>query len=171
MYKVTVFSAKFRVILEKYNLMDWAFDITIKNRFILQRFIDQYSLKDLNTVPKGFSNNIIWNIAHTIVTQQLLVYNLSGLPILVSDALVARYKKGTKVEHAVSQDEVDLIKSLLFSTIEQTKEDYSHKIFKSYESYTTSTNSTIASVEDAIAFNNFHEGIHLGYILALKKSL
>lgn len=151
--------------------MDWEFDITIKNRLLLEKFIDNFSLKDLNTVPEGFSNNMIWNIAHTIVTQQLLVYHLSGLPMLVSDDLVARYKKGTKVEREVSQDEVDLIKSLLFSPIEQTQKDYNNKVFKTYDVYTTSTNSTIASVEDAIAFNNFHEGIHLGYILALKKSL
>lgn len=151
--------------------MDWAFDITTKNRILLQGFIDHHSLQELNTVPEGFSNNIIWNIAHTIVTQQLLVYNLSGLPMLVSDELVATYKKGTKVERDVSQAEVDAIKSLLFSTIEQTKKDYDNKIFKIYNSYTTSTHSTITSVEDAIAFNNFHEGIHLGYILALRKSL
>lgn len=151
--------------------MDWAFDITTKNRILLQGFIDHHSLQELNTVPEGFSNNIIWNIAHTIVTQQLLVYNLSGLPMLVSDELVAAYKKGTKVERDVSQAEVDAIKSLLFSTIEQTKKDYDNKIFKIYNSYTTSTHSTITSVEDAIAFNNFHEGIHLGYILALRKSL
>ncbi len=29
----------------------------------------------------------------------------------------------------------------------------------------------LKSIEDAIQFNNFHEGIHLGYILALKKAL
>lgn len=151
--------------------MDWAFDITTKNRILLQGFIDHHSLKELNTVPEGFSNNIMWNIAHTIVTQQLLVYNLSGLPMLISDELVATYRKGTKVERDVSQAEVDVIRSLLFSTIEQTKKDYDNTVFKTYNSYTTSTNSTITSDEEAIAFNNFHEGIHLGYILALRKSL
>ncbi|MGB5463369.1 MAG: DinB family protein, partial [Aureibaculum sp.] len=28
---------------------------------------------------------------------------------------------------------------------------------------------TLNNIQDAIEFNNFHEGIHLGYILALKK--
>jgi hypothetical protein len=29
---------------------------------------------------EGYSNNLIWNIAHIIVVQQMLVYKLSGLP-------------------------------------------------------------------------------------------
>jgi hypothetical protein len=151
--------------------MDWAFDIAIKNRALLLGFIENHSLEELNKVPTGFSNNIIWNIAHTIVTQQLLVYNLSGLPMMVSDEMVASYRKGTKSEKDVSQSEVDVVKGLLFSTIEKTKEDYENKVFKSYKEYTVSTKSTLTNVEEAIAFNNFHEGIHLGYILALRKSL
>ena len=65
--------------------MDWAFDIAIKNRVLLQGFIENHTLEELNKVPTGFSNNIIWNIAHTIVTQQLLIYQLSALPMMVSD--------------------------------------------------------------------------------------
>ncbi len=151
--------------------MDWAFDIAIKNRKLLESFIDNHSLKALNKVPKGFSNNIIWNIAHTIVTQQLLVYKLSGLPMLVSEDMVDAYKKGTKAERDLSQAEVEIIKGLLFSPIKKTKEDYDNKIFQSYNEYTVSTKSTLSNVEEAIDFNNFHEGIHLGYILALRKSL
>ena len=150
--------------------MHYAFDINLKNRKILSSFIDKFSLEDLNRVPSGFSNNLIWNIAHVIVTQQLLVYNLSGLPMMTNDAMVAKYRKGTKVEGDVNQVEVDEIKNLLFSTVEQMKIDYEKGVFKSYSPYTTSTNSTMSCVEDAIKFNNFHEGIHLGYILALKKS-
>ena len=151
--------------------MDWTFDITLKNRILLKNFLENHTLEELNTVPEGFNNNIIWNIAHTIVTQQLLTYKLSGLPMLVSDEMVITYQKGSKVERNVSQAEVDEIKSLLFSTVEKTKDDYNNKRFKTYTEYTTSTNSTITKVEDAIVFNNFHEGIHLGYILALRKSL
>lgn len=151
--------------------MNWAFDITVKNRKLLNSFLENFSLIELNKVPTGFSNNIIWNIAHTIVTQQLLVYKLSGLPMLVSDQMVATYSKGTKTEKDVTQAEVDAIKNLLFSTLEKTEDDYKNKVFKNYNEYTVSTNSTLSNVEEAIAFNNFHEGIHLGYILALKKSL
>ncbi len=151
--------------------MDWAFDIAIKNRKLLENFIENHTLEELNKVPKGFNNNIIWNIAHTIVTQQLLVYNLSGLPMLLSEEMVAAYRKGTKTERDLSQDEVNLVKGLLFSTIEKTKEDYLNKFFQSYTEYTVSTKSTLSNVEEAIDFNNFHEGIHFGYILALRKSL
>lgn len=151
--------------------MDWSFDIAIKNRKLLESFIDNHSLEVLNKVPEGFNNNMIWNIAHTIVTQQLLVYNLSGLPMLVSKDMVDTFRKGTKTERDLSQTEVDTIKGLLFSPIEKTKQDYDNNIFQSYEEYTVSTKSTLSNVEEAIEFNNFHEGIHLGYILALKKSI
>jgi len=151
--------------------MDWSFDIAIKNRKLLKSFIENHTLEELNKVPEGFNNNIIWNIAHTIVTQQLLVYKLSGLPMVLSDEMVSAYKKGTKTEIDLSQASVDTIKGLLFSTIEKTKEDYENKIFQTYNQYTVTTKSTLSNVEEAIEFNNFHEGIHLGYILALRKSI
>lgn len=151
--------------------MNWAFDITLKNRKLLESIMDNHTLEQLNKVPEGFNNNIIWNVAHTIVTQQLLVYKLSGLPSVLSDEMIETYRKGTKTERDVTQAEVDEIKGLLFSTVEKNKEDYNNKIFKNYNEYTVSTKSTLTNVEEAIDFNTFHEGIHLGYILALKRSL
>lgn len=151
--------------------MDWTFDIVLKNRKILATFLEAFSLEDLNKVPENFNNNLIWNIAHLVVTQQLLTYSLSGLPMHVSDEMVDKYKKGSQVKRNVSQDEVNEIKELLFNTIEKTREDYKNGVFNSFQPYTTSTNSTLKSFEEAMEFNNFHEGIHLGYILALKKSL
>jgi len=151
--------------------MDFTFDVTLKNRALFKSFLENLSLEQLNTVPKDFNNNIFWNIAHTVVTQQLLVYKLSGIPMLLEDSFVDMYKKGTKTEKDATQSEVDFVKGLLFSTIEKTKEDYNNSVFKTYNDYTVSTKSTLTNVEDAITFNNFHEGIHLGYILAQKKAL
>jgi hypothetical protein len=151
--------------------MDWAFDITLKNRQIMASFLDRFSLEELNKVPIGFGNNIFWNIAHLVVTQQLLTYNLSGMPMLIDDELVNKYRKGSKVEEEVTQEEVIHLKKLLFSTLERTKQDYKNGLFKNYNEYTVTTKSTLTNIEQAIEFNNFHEGIHLGYILAMKKAL
>src|SRR6476620_10825581 len=104
--------------------METSFEITATSRNVLLKFLENYSLEQLNKIPQGFSNNLIWNVAHVIVVQQMLVYHLAGLPMMVSNEMVEKYKKGTKPEGEVSQAEVDEIKSLLFSTIEKTKKDF-----------------------------------------------
>jgi len=55
------------------------FYIQKENRKILITILDKYSDRQLNKIPKGFKNNLIWNIAHLLVTQQLLTYALAGL--------------------------------------------------------------------------------------------
>ena len=151
--------------------MNWSFDITLKTRAILYKFLEQFSLEQLNTVPKGYRNSIYWNIMHVVVTQQLLVYGLSGLPMLIDSQLVEAFRKGTKTEEDASQKDVDNLKGLLISTVEQTQKDYAAGIFTNYTTYTVSTKSTLTNVEEALEFNNFHEGIHLGYILAMKNTI
>ncbi|KAA1247669.1 DinB family protein [Aquimarina sp. RZ0] len=146
-------------------------EITRTNRKTLEKILNSYSLEELNKVPEGFSNNLIWNIAHVLVTQQLLVYRLSGLSPMIDDEIIDLYKKGTKTEKPVNQDEVDFIKDLLFSTVDKIEKDIDANIFTEYKEYPTSTGFVLRSIADAMMFNNYHEGVHLGYILALKKSL
>lgn len=152
--------------------MEKLFDTTLKNRIILHRFLTETPREDLFVIPDGFNNNLWWNIAHVLVTQQLLVYKMSGKNLLISDALVAKYKKGTvPTEEPVSEAEIKEVETLLLSVPKQTEEDYAKGIFTSFESYTTTPKVTLNSVEDAITFNVFHEGIHLGSILALRRAL
>lgn len=149
--------------------MNKAFEITQQNRKILQSYLNNYTLEQLNKIPVGFNNNIFWNIAHTVVVQQLLVYKLSGLEPMITKELVSKYAKGTKPEKPVSQAEVDEIENLLFQTIDQTKTDYDNKIFNSYHEFKNDLGFTIKNVDEAITFNNFHEATHLGIILCIKK--
>ncbi len=151
--------------------MQHILEITRTNRRLMQKILDNHSLEQLNKVPEGFNNNLIWNIAHVVVTQQLLVYKLSGASMLIDDDMVGKFRKGTKTEDAVSQEEVDQIKSLMFSTLDQTEKDQEAGLFKNFNEYPTSTGFVLKSLDDAMNFNNFHEGIHLGYMLALKKAL
>ncbi len=149
--------------------MEQTFELNRTCRKLIAPFLEDFTLDQLNAIPEGFSNNLFWNIAHVVVTQQLLVYKLSGLPMLVSDELVDKYKKGSKPEHPATQADVDQIKSLLFDLIDQTQADYGSGVFTQFTEYPTSSGFVLKNVKDAIAYNNFHEGLHLGIIMSLKK--
>lgn len=149
--------------------MDWAFDINLKLRNLFKGVINRLEVDQLNKIPKGFNNNIIWNIGHIIVTQQILIYQFSGVKPLVEQDFMDTYRKGTTPGEILASSEIQIIRTLLEDTIRQTRSDYENGIFKTYTSYTTSTKSQLTSVDKAIEFNNSHEGIHLGYILALQK--
>jgi len=148
--------------------MENQFEILKANRLIILRVIESLSLEQLNKIPEGFRNNIAWNVAHLIVTQQLICYKLSNLKITVSKEMVEKYQKGTAPTSDMIQQELETVKTLFLTQCDQFKEDYSNNIFTTYNSYPTSVNVTLNNIGDAIEFNNFHEGIHLGYILALK---
>jgi len=149
--------------------MQATFNINKSSRNILLTFLENHSLEKLNTIPERFSNNLIWNIGHIVVVQQLLVYKLSNLPMIISDEMVEKYKKGTKPIHNVEQAEVEEIKAFLFSTLEQTKKDFSKNVFQNYAEFTTGTGYHLSSAEDAIEFNNYHEGLHIGIMMQIKK--
>ena len=149
--------------------MKSTFKIWETNRNIYLSFLEHYSLEQLNKIPEGFSNNVIWNIGHIIAVQQGLVYRLSGLPMNISEEMKTTYQKGSYPTGTTTQEEVDEIKDLLVSHLAQTKNDYTDGKFISYSEYTTSTGFNLNSCEEAIEFNNYHEGIHLGCILKIRK--
>jgi len=151
--------------------MENLFDITLQNRKILYKFLKNTPKEGLLKIPEGYRNNIWWNIAHVVVTQQLLIYSLSGLKMKVNDDLVNKFKKGTVPDGTATDDEIETVSSFLFSTAEWAQEDYEKGLFKDFNEYNTSVNISLKTIEDAIAFNVYHEGLHLGVILSLQKVL
>ena len=149
--------------------MNIEFEILRKSRNSILEIIDGYSIAQLNKVPAGFNNNIVWNIAHLVVTQQLLCYNFSGLDISVSDEMVARFRKGTAPLKLVSEVDFEAYKRMFVELPLQLERDYEIGVFKKYHEYTTSLNVKIIDIDSAIGFNNYHEGIHLGVILGIVK--
>ena len=148
--------------------MEATFKIWETSRNIYLKIIENYSLEQLNKIPEGFSTNLAWNLGHIIVSQQGLVYRLSGLPMNISSEMMEKYKNGSKPT-ATTQEEIEELKVLLFSLLNQTKEDYANGKFTSYNEYTTGTGFHLANLKDAMAFNNYHEGIHLGFMMNIRK--
>lgn len=149
--------------------MNETFEITASSRRLLSQLIEHLTLAQLNEIPPGFNNNIIWNVGHVIVVQQMLVYNLAGLPMQVDADLILKYKKGTRPSIPATEAEVALLKELLFSTVKQTESDFETGLFKNFTEYIVMTGFVIKNAQDAIAFNYYHEALHTGVIMSLRR--
>lgn len=149
--------------------METQLAIQLHNRKIFHYYLKQLSLDKLNKIPEGFNNNIIWNIAHTMVTHQLLMYKISGHQMHIPIEWVKLFAKDTKPERYFKADEVKLIDAALFSTYDQFEKDLANGLFNDFKPYQTSTNMVLDSVETTQSFLLFHDGIHLGSVLALAK--
>lgn len=149
--------------------MQTTFSVLRKSRELYLRFLDNYTPEQLNKVPEGFNNNIYWNIAHIVVTQQRVVYSLSGLPMMISEEMAKSYMRGTKPERDATQAEINELKELLFTTVDKTEQDFNNGIFTGYKEYTTEFGYTLRSAKEGLEFNNFHEGVHMGVVMALRK--
>ena len=59
--------------------MDKSLEILLQHRKVLYYYLKESPLDILNKIPSGFRNNILWNIGHSVVVQQVLVYRRSNL--------------------------------------------------------------------------------------------
>jgi len=144
----------------------------IKNvRKYLLNLIADLNPEHLNKIPEGFNNNIIWNLAHLISTQQGICYKRSGLQPIVQDKFISPYLPGTKPEGFVDSSDVETIKSLLLSSLDEFESDYKKNFFTTYTPVVTRYGVELANIYDAVNFLLFHEGLHTGYVMALKRVL
>lgn len=127
------------------------------------------SAAQLDQIPAPLNNNIAWNVGHVVATLELLVYGLSGNKTPSSSDFINRFRKGSYPEGPLSAEDRAHIEQQLLGGIDQLEQDLQTLDFSNYKEYTTSYGVTLRSVEDALAFNNMHEALHLGSLLALRR--
>lgn len=151
--------------------MKYQFELLKQTRLNALNAIEALSLAQLNQIPNGFNNNIAWNFNHNVLVMHLLCYKISGLDFEIPTDLISKYAKGSKPDTDISAEEMVFFKTLALSSIEKLEQDYNNGIFQNYTVYPTSYNVTLNNIEEAISFNNVHEGLHFGYIMALKRAI
>ena len=89
----------------------------IEHLYIIRKRLLSY-LEDTNLekqliIPKGCNNNMLWQIGHCVVSQQRLMYSLSGLPINVSDSYSANFKIGSSPKDWLETPDIEEVKTRL----------------------------------------------------------
>ncbi|SDT48577.1 DinB superfamily protein [Mucilaginibacter mallensis] len=149
--------------------MKRSIDIIKQPRILVLKEIEHLSTEQLNKVPTSFNNNIAWNLGHMIAAQQGICYKRSGLNTTVSEDFFHTYKPGTKPERFIDEVEIAFIKEQLFISLEKLEADLDKEIFVDYTKVMTRYGIELSSIEEAVAFLPFHEGLHIGYIMSLRK--
>jgi hypothetical protein len=140
-------------------------------RIYLLNLIDGLTTEQLNEIPAGYNNNIIWNLGHLIASQQSICYLRSGLKIFVDEEYLASYKPGTTPNKLVTSVEVIQMKKLFITAIDQFDTDFEEDLFSNHPYWKTNYGIEVGNMEDALSFVLFHEGLHVGYIMALRRLL
>ncbi len=141
-------------------------------RLFLLNQVEALTAGQFNTIPEGYNNNIIWNIGHLISAQQNMCYVKAGLPVVVSNSFFSTYLSGTKPGAFVDDAAIAVIKELLISTIDQLQTDYDKKIFANYTPSAAILKVygfEVNNIDDALEYLLYHDGLHSGYITALKR--
>ena len=149
--------------------MEKLFETALFARRSMLKILEERSYEELVKIPENFRNSIFWNIAHLLVTQQLLFYKLSGNELRIDKDMVTKYGKGSVANEDVQESDIQYVKDHLLTAMSETQKDYNKGLFIDFKSYMTSTGIELKSIEDAIKFNTFHDGIHLGIVLSLMK--
>jgi hypothetical protein len=149
--------------------MTQSIEILKQPRLTILDTIKELSIEQLNDIPTGFNNNIAWNLGHMVAAQQGICYTRAGLNKVIDDTFFNTYKPGTKPENFYDAAELENIKTLMFSTLDQLAIDLQTDMFANYQTFTTRYNVEIANIDGAMKFLPFHEGLHMGYIMALRR--
>ena len=136
------------------------------------RAIKDLSLDQINEIPNGFTGNIAWHLGHMVATHKGLIYQLNGVPGGLEKEFVAKYKKDSKPESPIDQKELEFITECLLNQIDELEADLQNEsMWGETHEYPTSYGFTVTSLDNAVRFSNVHQALHLGYIMALKRSL
>jgi hypothetical protein len=132
----------------------------ILNRKELLKVIAQLNIDQLNLVPSGNSNNIVWNLGHLLIVSENLLYKHSPLERPAHEFDLSQFARNTRPEQFVSKDDVLLIKKDLLETADNFMEIHNSSRLKEIDIEIEKIIS-----EDELRFILFHENIHYQTIM------
>jgi len=152
--------------------MEYTFQYIEATRKAFTNVLDQVTLEQLNKVPQGFLNNIIWNYGHIVVSGLRLAYHTPEVKPDLDIPFFSSYCKGTKPGSPVSVEEINQLKDLAFTSIGQIRKDIENKVFASVTPFTTATYGVpVRNIEEIMTTIAMHDNYHYGYALAIRKAV
>ena len=137
----------------------------------LLREINGLSREQLLEIPEGRDDNVLWNVGHLLCSLSRLTYGRTGHPLPIPKRYLELMGKNTNALDWPEPPDVDTVIAQFKTLPAQIEHDYAAGEFPAYEPLQITPAHTIDSLEEAVNFHCFHEGLHIGMIITLKQRL
>lgn len=119
------------------------------------------SLEIINTIPTGFNNNMAWNFGHLITSSYSLAFRVTGVDPDIQIPYFEKYKKGSKPEGIVTQEEINELTTLANSFKSTIERALHADKFANIIEYTTQTfEIPINNINDMLITIAMHNTLH-----------
>lgn len=145
------------------------FEALVQTRINVLNLAEKFNTSELNLIPKGHNNNIIWHIGHMMASQQILCYSRSGAEMRVSNELIEKYRKGTSPIGWKEEVPLQELSLLFMETANVFYDDFKAGKLSNYERYATASGVVLENIDNALAYSYGHENLHFGNIATLAK--
>jgi hypothetical protein len=129
----------------------------------------ELSEEQLVVIPDGQSNNILWNIGHTIVSLDAFVYGLMKRPLPCGEAMASLYLRGTSPADWTETPDLQVVKDTLMSNIDAVQTNFEKGALADFGPCDLGFGVTFNTIEDILMFALFHEGMHVQQVNTLHK--
>lgn len=124
--------------------------------------------EEAEVIPKGFNNNIRWNLGHIYLDQYLWIQAVTKEKAGVPEPFQTWFGYGTSPANFTAETPtVEELKKLLKEQPAQIKAQYGERLEEEF----APTEMGMHTIEQVLIRTIFHEGMHLQTILDLKKCM
>lgn len=132
----------------------------------LIQVLEDISASEAEKIPKGFNNNIRWNLGHMYLDQYLWIKAVTKEDVPVPPSFQKWFGYGTSPSNFDSDTaSFEELLLLLEKQPEEIMNHYGHRLEEEFPP----TEMGMCTIEQVLIRTIFHEGMHLQTILNIKK--
>ncbi|GJM76913.1 formate dehydrogenase [Paenibacillus macerans] len=130
--------------------------------------VEDITAEEADIVPEGFNNNIRWNLGHVLLDQYLWIHALTKEDIPIPLKFNEWFGFGTNPSHFTEgTPSLGELTKLLRQQPQLIREQNENRMEQPFPP----TGMGMHTIEQVLVRTIFHEGMHLGAILAIKRQL
>ena len=135
------------------------FELLEQQRSVLLKKSEHLTTDQYNLVPPGFNNNIIWNMGHTLIITDSLLYSNTPFEIPNHKFDTEGFKMGTKPERPINDYVISQIRQSMSDTVPLFKKLLNDAASASFQMSQGDRLDTLIS-KKTLRFILFHEDMH-----------